>query len=398
MGSRPGRRSPAIGEKPQLDCGASPMELGAGVRSLDCMHEDRHPRPRVLIAGGGVGALETALALRDLAGERIEVELCSPRGDFVYRPFAVGEPYGAARILRYDLASLVRRFGASFRLGGIFSVDPEVGLATTRDGERVQFDHLVVATGARMLGAVPGSVTFWGVADEGSVDGIVRKLRAGVLRNVAFTMPEGGSWALPLYELALLGSEVLAKSGIENAKLTVVTPEDTPLQFFGRSVGEQMVELMDKAGIEVITGVHPVEFDGERLRVAPGDPIETEAVISLPRLEGRCIDGLPHDQDGFLQVDEHSRVAGVDRVFAVGDVTAFPVKRGGIATQGADAAAEAIAAAVGCEVEPTPLDPAHALHWAEQDGKIAGRYLTPFLVALPDERGRTVAASRALRR
>ncbi len=373
------------------------MELGAGVRSLDCMHEDRHPRPRVLIAGGGVGALEVGLALRDLAGGRIEVELCSPRGDFVYRPFAVGEPYGAARILRYDLASLVRRFGASLRLGGIFSVDPEVGLATTRDGERVQFDHLVVATGARMLGAVPGSVTFWGVADEGAVDGIVRKLRAGVLRNVAFTMPEGGSWALPLYELALLGSEVLAKSGIENAKLTVVTPEDTPLQFFGRSVGEQMVELMDKAGIEVITGVHPVEFDGERLRVAPGDPIETEAVISLPRLEGRCIDGLPHDQDGFLQVDGHSRVVGVDRVFAAGDVTAFPIKRGGIATQGADVAAEAIAAAVGCEVESTPLDLAHALGWAEQDGKITGRYLTPFLAALP-ERGRTVAASRASRR
>ena len=38
-------------------------------------------------------------------------------------------------------------------------------------------------------------------------------------------------------------------------------------------------------------------------------------------------------------------------------MTAFPVKQGGIATQEADAAAEAIAAAAGCEVEPAPFDP-----------------------------------------
>lgn len=336
-------------------------------------------RPRVLIAGGGVAALEAALALRDLAGDRVDVELCSARGEFVYRPFAVDEPYGVARIVRYDLDSLAGRIGASLRLGGIFSVDPAAGLATARGGEQIRFDYLVVATGTRMLGAVPGSVTFWGAIDEGGFSGVVRKLRAGVLRNVAFTMPGGSSWALPLYELALLGSAVLAKSGIEDARLTVITPEDVPLLLFGRSVGERMARLMSERGIDLIAGVHPVEFDGERLWVAPGDPIETDAVVSLPRLEGRHVDGLPHDEDGFLRVDEHCRVPGTERVFAAGDVTTFPVKQGGIATQEADTAAEAIAAAVGCDIEPTPFDPADALHWPEHDGKLIGRYLTPFL-------------------
>ncbi len=50
-------------------------------------------------------------------------------------------------------------------------------------------------------------------------------------------------------------------------------------------------------------------------------------------------------------------MAGAERVFAAGDVTAFPIKQGGIATQQADAAAEAIAAAAGCELEPAPFDP-----------------------------------------
>lgn len=372
--------------------------------------QSRRP-PRVLIAGGGVAALEAALALRDLAGDRIEVELSSPRAEFVYRPFAVGEPYGTGRILRFDLDSLVERIGASFRLGGVFSVDLEASLATTRDGEQIGFDYLILATGARMLWAVPGSVTFWGVADEGGVGGVVRKLRAGALREVAFTVPGGNSWALPLYELALLGSAVLAKSGIEDARLTVVTPEDVPLLLFGRSVGEQMAELMAEHGIEVIAGTHPVEFGDGRLQVAPGEPIETEAVVSLPRLEGRRIDGLPHDEDGFLPVDEHCRVLGTERVFAAGGVTAFPVKQGGISTQQADSAAEVIAAEVGGELQPAPFDPVlRSVLWTggesrylygrltgkhgessalsrgplrpEQDGKIASRYLTPFLAGL----------------
>lgn len=343
------------------------------------MREDGQPRrPRVLIVGGGVAALEAALALRDLAGDRLEVELRSPRGEFVYRPFAVGEPYGAATILRYDLAALAAQIGAGFRLGGIFSVDAEAGLVTARDGERIPYDYLIVATGARMLWAVPGAVTFWGVADEGGFAGVVRKLRAGILRDVVFTMPGGNSWGLPLYELALLASAVLAKSGIEDARLTVVTPEEAPLALFGRVVGERMGRLLGERGIGVVAGAHPVEFEGGRLRVAPGEPIETDAVVSLPRLEGRRIDGLATDAGGFVQVDEHCRVAGVERAFAIGDVSAFPIKQGVVATQQADAAAEAIAAAAGRELEPAPFDPV-----LEPDGKIGGRYLSPFLAGLP---------------
>ncbi|HET9162780.1 MAG TPA: FAD-dependent oxidoreductase [Solirubrobacterales bacterium] len=375
-------------------------------------------RRPVLIAGGGVAALEAALALRELAGERLDVELCSPRADFVYRPFAVGEPYGAAGVLRYDLDSLAGRIGVSFRLGGILSVDAANGVATVRDGERIDYDHLLVATGARMLWAVPGAVTFWGVSDEGGFGNLVRRLRSGLLRDVVFTMPGGNSWGLPVYELALLAAAVLAKSGIGDARLTVVTPEDAPLELFGRAVGERMTELLGERGIGVLTGAHPVAYEGGRLSVAPGDPIETEAVISLPRLEGRRIDGLSPNSQGFLPTDEHCRVVGAPRVYAAGDITSFPVKQGGIATQEADVAAEAIAAAAGVEIDPAPFDPVlrgvlwtggESLYlygrpagghgevsemsseplWPEPGGKIVGRFLSPFLNGMADRRWRT---------
>ena len=143
----------------------------------------------MLIAGGGVAALEAALALRKHAGDRVRVELHAPRREFLYRPFAVGEPYGAASILRYDLERLTERTGASFHLGGIVSIDTDERLAVTRDGLEIPYDYVLVSPGARMLWAVPGAVTFWGVSDEGGVGEVVRKLRSGSLRNVSSRCP-----------------------------------------------------------------------------------------------------------------------------------------------------------------------------------------------------------------
>jgi sulfide:quinone oxidoreductase len=374
----------------------------------------RGGKQRVLIAGGGIAGVEAALALRDLAADWVEVGLRDPRREFVFRPFAVGEPYGAARIFRYDLAQLAEHCGASFNADGIVSVDVERRFAMTRDGDRLPYDHLVVVSGVRMLWAVPGAVTFWGVADEGQVGDVIGDLRAGALRRLVFTMPGGRGWALPLYELALLGATALDKAGVGRTEITVVTPEDAPLELFGRRASEQMGCLLEERGIEVIAAAHPVRFDAGRLRIAPGEEIEADAVISLPRLEGRRISGIPHDADGFVRVDEHGKAIGIERVYAAGDVTTFPVKQGGIATQQADAVAEAIAAEVGAGAAPKAFDPilrgvlwtgseprylygrptgghgeASSLsrrpQWPLQNGKVAGRYITPFLRALVDE-------------
>jgi sulfide:quinone oxidoreductase len=111
-------------------------------------------------------------------------------------------------------------------------------------------------------------------------------------------------------------------------------------------------------------------------------------------------------------VDPHCRVTGSDRIFAIGDVTSFPVKQGGIATQQADVAAEAIAAQIGLDINPQSFDPMlRGVLWTgdrprylqgwlgggrgetsslsdepswpgSHKGKIVGRYLTPFLAGV----------------
>jgi sulfide:quinone oxidoreductase len=374
----------------------------------DKAHGDGGSIPRVLIVGGGVAAVEVMLALRDLAGERVEVQVCAPRRDFVYRPFAVGEPYGASQILRFDLGRLAERSGTSFDLQSISSVEADAWQAITHDGVPIPYDYLILAAGVQLLWPFPGATAFWGVADEAGIEHVLRGLREGELRRVAFALPDGCSWALPLYELAFLADAELSKAGVEGAHLVVVTPEEVPLGVFGTQVGTEVGKLLAERGIEVVAGAHPVKFEQGILSIAPGDGVEADAVVSLPRLEGRRIAGIPHDRDGFIGTDEFGRVIGVERAFAIGDITNFPVKQGGIATQQADTAAETIASEVGCDVEAKPFDPilrgvlwtgeeprylygelsgGHGETssmtvrppWPDQGGKIVGRYISPFL-------------------
>ena len=69
-------------------------------------------RFRVLIAGGGVAALEAALALHDLGGERVSLTLIAPNRELVYRPMTVREPFAYPTAGRYPLEKFANDVGA----------------------------------------------------------------------------------------------------------------------------------------------------------------------------------------------------------------------------------------------------------------------------------------------
>jgi sulfide:quinone oxidoreductase len=384
----------------------------------------RVERQRVVIAGAGIAGLEAALALRDLAGDRVEVSLHDPSGELAYRPFGIGEPYGTTRAFRYDLGRLSELCGASLRPSEIAAVDPERRIAIGRDGERHPYDHLIVAIGARMLWAVPGAVTYWGVADEGQVSDLIADLRLGRLRRLAFTMPAGHSWVLPLYELALLAAGVLEKTANDRTRITVVTPEAAPLEIFGRRAAEQTSALLAERRIDVVAGTRPAGFAAGRLRIDSGEDIETDAVIALPRLEGRRIDGIAHDEDGFVAVDEDGAAVGLERIYAAGDVSSLRFKQGAFSSQQADTVAEAIAAAVGIGAGPRAAGRRmRAVLWTGQgprylsggnggangpasspsqrhlellhNGRLAARYLSPLVDSLLASSGSQTAGRAA---
>jgi sulfide:quinone oxidoreductase len=364
----------------------------------------------VLVAGGGVAALEAALALRELAGERTNLELLAPEPHFWYRPLAVAEPFRLGEVRRVELAELATAAGATYSPGTLVRVDVNRRLACTAASGDLPYDRLLIACGAVPRPAVPGALTFRGPADTDKIERLLGDIDDGRVHRVAFVVPWGAVWSLPAYELALLTAAHAEARGIDQCEVALVTPEEHPLQLFGRAASEAVQALLDERGIELHTRAYATEVRDGELGLVPDAALPADRVVALPRLYGPRIDGVPRTVDGFVPVDQHGLVSGLTEVFAAGDVTTFPVKQGGIAAQQADAAAEAIAEAAGAELEPQPFRPVlrgllltgaqprylrHEVTGGTGDtsaasveplwwppAKIVGRHLAPFLASL----------------
>ncbi|HEV3229433.1 MAG TPA: FAD-dependent oxidoreductase [Solirubrobacteraceae bacterium] len=317
------------------------------------------PSPaEVVIAGGGVAALEGVMALRDLAGDRVRITLLSPEPDFVLRPLAVGVPFSVAHVRRYPLSEFATEYGADLRLNAICAVRPDQQSVLTTTGVEFSYDFLLVAIGAHPYPAYGNALTFGTERDPLALNGVLADLEEGYAKSVAFIVPPGVNWPLPLYELALMTARDVASMGIDDARLTIITPESAPLAVFGPEASRSVAELLDASGIEVVAGAYAEVEAGGRIHLAPGDrDLSAERIVALPLLAGSRLAGLPRDHDGFIPIDEHARVLDVDAVYAAGDGANFPIKHGGLATQQANAAAEHIAHRVGAPVDPQPFRP-----------------------------------------
>ena len=321
------------------------------------MSGSRRDRLHVVLAGGGVAAVEALLALRELAGQRVEITLLSPEREFLYRPVTVAEAFERGEARAYALAEiLANRGGGRLLCDSLASVDPDDHVAVTGGGERLPYDALVVAAGALAREPLPGALTFRGRGDVAALRNLLDELVAGTARSVALTLPSERMWTLPLYELTLMTAGHLREHGA-GATVWLVTPEEEPLELFGPAAARAIEPMLRARGIRVRTSSRPALMRKRALVLAGGGEVYVDRVITLPQLEGPRLPGLPHDKHGFIPVDAYGRVSGIDDVYAAGDVTAFPLKQGGLAAQQADAVAETIAAELGIPITPKPFHP-----------------------------------------
>ena len=365
---------------------------------------------KVLIAGGGVAALETMLALRRMAEERVEITLISPESSFAYRPLAVAEPFGLGVERRFDLAEIVAEAAADLVEGEVSSVDAVAHTVSTTTGARLGYDSLVIACGGRRRAPFAEALTFGAPGTGERFSDLLEDLEGGWVRSVAFALPSESGWPLPLYELALLTSSRLAAEGVDGVELMLVTPEASPLELFGPQASEPIGELLAERGIATFTGSFPTAYRGGELSLSPAGRLVVERVVTLPRIEGPGIEGLPQGPHRFIPVDYYGRVHGLEDVYAAGDATNVPIKQGGLAAQMGEVVAGQIAVSAGTEVDVGPFRPVlrgmlltgetprylrtelgdrsgaeaaiaeHALWWPPS--KIAGRHLAPCLATL----------------
>ena len=361
----------------------------------------------VLVVGGGIAGLETLLALRDLAGDRVALTLLAPQPEFVYRPLLVDEPFSGKPAERHELDAIAEELGATLVRSGLSSVNPSSHIAITTDGDEIAYDACVICTGAKSRPAFEHecATTLRSWAEPPAIDEAIDTAAQHESRTLAFVIPPGVGWALPLYEMAILTKKRAVDRGL-HIDMVIISPEAHPLGIFGTNGSAAVGDLLSSRGIEFIGEKAVREIDARLATFPGGEPLDAGAVVALPLIEGPKIAGLPADDHGFIPVDQFGEVAGTKDVYAAGDCTNFPIKQGGLGTQQADAIAELIAERTGAPVDPQPFRPvlrgklftdldslflSAPIAGGEGEGesdpdtlwwpahKVAGKYLAPYL-------------------
>ena len=337
-----------------------------------------HEPLRVVVAGGGVAGLEALTALHALAGFRVDLTLVAPEDEFVYRPLALDEPFSVGRVRQIPLHEAARGANAAFAAATIEAVEPIEKIVHVSGGHRLRYDALVLAVGAEAMPTVAHATTWDDRFDVETLGGLLRDFEQGYSRRLAIVIPPGPAWPLRGYELALLVT-LHAKDMSAHIETTIVAPEPSPLAVLGSRALELVSKELEKAGIAVASAAHAEVEPGRVATVVlqpSGRRLEVDRVLALPALRGRSIAGIPADAEGFIEVDEHGRVRGLDGVWAAGDATSFSLKSGGFASEQADVVAEDIAALAGADLDPHPFDPAHH---EELAGLPVARFLNAWL-------------------
>jgi sulfide:quinone oxidoreductase len=311
--------------------------------------------PKILVVGGGVSGLETVLALQSLAPGRFDIDVLAPERHFVHRPPTMGAPFEPIRTLRTELSAIAEDRGFALTRDALDRVDAAGHQAVTQGGNRMAYDVLVLALGARPAAAVQGALPFRGGQDAAAVEDALESIGSGPNR-VAYVARSAATWTLPLYELALQ-TRAWARERDVVADVLLATGELEPLEAFGSRASKQVAGLLRAADVRFIPRAEVDRVQDGCLRIGPEGSIRVDLAVALPALLGPAASGVPHDLGGFTSVDERGRVCGLDDVYAVGDMTSRPIKQGGVAAQQANVAASSIGASAGAPVHVQPYRP-----------------------------------------
>ncbi|SEN35898.1 FAD-dependent oxidoreductase [Palleronia pelagia] len=227
--------------------------------------------------------------------------------------------------------STVAKLGIEVVKGRATGITPALKTVNLDGGVSLDYDALLIATGCdpRKLD-VPG-------ADLEGIHMIRGMADADALREDIESRAKAGPVRVAIVGAGFIGLEAATnlnkRDGVE---VTVVTPEARPLaKLFGEAFGDRLLAEHREAGIEMRTGTKVTGFAGSRrveaLETEGGDSIPCDiAIVAIgakPRTEWLPFETL---QDGGIGVDDKLAVAGVEDIYAAGDIAQLPTPWGDV--------------------------------------------------------------------
>jgi 3-phenylpropionate/trans-cinnamate dioxygenase ferredoxin reductase subunit len=275
---------------------------------------------RIVIIGGGAAGMKAAQTLRSEGFEgAVTIVGADPEAPYQRPPLSKGYLMGSEsrESVFFEQQDWYGEHDIALRTGAqATAIDRAAREVALSDGDRLPYDHLLIATGSR-----PRSLTLEGADLPGVVS--LRTLADADLLKDAFTRAQrvaivGGGW---------IGLEVAAAARSAEIEVTVLESAELPLvHVLGPEVAQIFADLHRKHGVDLRCGVHVREFLGSAdgvssVELGDGTNVSADLVVlgvgAEPNVELAEVAGLQVD-DGVV-VDEYLRTAD-PRIWAAGDV------------------------------------------------------------------------------
>jgi sulfide:quinone oxidoreductase len=316
---------------------------------------------RILIIGGGVGGTLVAnLLARKLRGElkagTTTVTVVDTSGEHVYQPGFMYIAMGgerAARLHRPERSLLDGR--VQLVVGSVVAVDEATRTVTLDDGMCLRWDHLVLATGSRIVPEAIASFAteahhFYTAEAAADLRAALDRFEGGRIVIGIAGMPYKCPPA-PLEVAFLIESELRDRGLRDRSTIDFCSPIGRA--FTIESVSEMATPILAAKGIELHTFFNVESIDAERkvVQSLEGEELPYDLLILVPPHKGQQFlmdSGLAPGPGGWLPTDRETlAVGGRTNVFALGDATDLPLsKAGSTAHFEAPVVAERVAAAV----------------------------------------------------
>jgi sulfide:quinone oxidoreductase len=303
---------------------------------------------RIVILGAGLGGVIMAYEMKEKVGAKHEVVVVNKGSTYTFVPsnpwVAVG--WRTPEEVTVDLTKVFQSRGIRLMPMGAKRIDPKNNLIELNDGETLDYDYLVIATGPDLAfdeveGLGPAGhthsvcLTDHAAHARTAFDALVRAPGPIVVGAAA-----GASCYGPAYEFAFILDAALRKAKVrDRVPMTFVTPEPyighLGLDGVGDTKGLLESALREKH-IRWITNARVARVEAGRMSVEEvnedASPKATHdlpfafsmilpAFRGVPAVSGH--EGLSNPR-GFVIVDRHQQSPAYPNIFAIGVCVAIP--------------------------------------------------------------------------
>jgi sulfide:quinone oxidoreductase len=291
----------------------------------------------VVVLGGGVGGTLVANLLDKSLGRDVHVTVVDPTGMHDYQPGYLYVALGQAKghWLSREERSLLRS-GVDLAIEEAIRIHPDAGTVQLAHGGSLDWDYLVIATGARLVpdqvpGLAEGSFEFYSLPGAERLGQELRRFRGGRIKvgiaGIPYKCPPA-----PVEFTFMVDGYLRERDLRERSEVELLSPLNRA--FTIESASNLIQPIMEKRGIGLTTffNVESVDPSAHTVDSLEGEKQGYDLLVLVPPHEGAEVVKASDlgDASGWLPTDRATlNVGEYDNVFALGDATDLPISKSG---------------------------------------------------------------------